>query len=142
IYDSLQDFEKAKIEYEVALKIDPKFAPAANNLAWNYSEHGGNLDVALSLAETAREKLPEDPSIADTLGWIYYKKGAYLRSISLLKEGAEKLESNPLVRYHLGMAYYKNGDKDQAKKELAASLKQNSNYPGADEAKRVLQELK
>ncbi|MEK7306362.1 MAG: tetratricopeptide repeat protein, partial [Nitrospirota bacterium] len=77
----------------------------------------------------------------DTLGWIYYKKGAYLRSISLLKEGTEKLESNPLVRYHLGMAYYKNGDKDQAKKELAASLKQSSNYPGADEAKKVLQEL-
>ncbi|HLG30470.1 MAG TPA: tetratricopeptide repeat protein, partial [Candidatus Brocadiales bacterium] len=142
IYDQLQEYDKANIEYEGALKIDPKLAPAANNLAWNYSEHGGNIDVALSLAETARERLPEDPSVADTLGWIYYKKNVYLKAIGLLKETAEKLETNPVIRYHLGMAYYKNGNKDQAKKELEASLKLNENYPGAEEARKTLRELK
>jgi Flp pilus assembly protein TadD len=141
LYDQLNDYEKAKAEYEHALKIDPNFAPAANNLAWIYSEQGKNIDVALSLAQKAREKLPEDPAIADTLGWIYYKKNTYLKAINLLKESSEKLGENPVVRYHLGMAYYKNGDKDQAKRELKTSLKLNTNYPGAEEAKKVLAEL-
>jgi len=142
IYEQLNDYEKARIEYEQALKIDPKLAPAANNLAWIYSEHGGNIDVALSLAETAKEKLPEDPHTSDTLGWIYYKKNAYLKAIALLKEAVEKLPDNPIVHYHLGMAYYKNGDKSQSRKELETSLKLSRNYPGSEEANRILKELK
>ena len=141
IYEEMQEYGKAKAEYEQALKIDPKFAPAANNLAWLYSEHGGNIDVALSLAEIAREKFPKDPAIADTLGWIYYKKGVYLKAISLLRESAEKLGRKPVVRYHLGMAYYKNGERKQAKMELEASLKLDPGYRGAEEAKKILQEL-
>jgi tetratricopeptide (TPR) repeat protein len=141
IYEQLNDYEKAKSEYEQALKVDPKFGPAANNLAWHYAERGGNIDVALSLAEMAREKLPDDPSTADTLGWIYYKKNVYLKAISLLKESTEKLGNNPIVRYHLGMAYYKNGNKDLAKKELEASLKLSQSYPGSEEAEKTLKEL-
>ena len=33
-----------------------------------------DVDAALPLAETAKEALPDDPSVSDTLGWIYYKK--------------------------------------------------------------------
>ena len=54
-------------------------------------EQGGNLDVALNYAQTAREQQPNDPSIADTLGWLYYKKNAYILANSLLKEAVEKL---------------------------------------------------
>ena len=49
-----QEFDNAKSHYEETLKINPNFAPAANNLAWIISEHDGNLDVALSHAQTAR----------------------------------------------------------------------------------------
>jgi tetratricopeptide (TPR) repeat protein len=68
-----QDFDVAKSHYEATLKINPNFAPAANNLAWIIAEYDGNLDVALSHAQTARAQQPTDPHIADTLGWIYYK---------------------------------------------------------------------
>jgi Flp pilus assembly protein TadD len=93
------------------------------------------------LAQIAREQLPQDPNVADTLGWLYYKKEAYLRAISFLKEAAEKAPDNPTIQYHLGMAYYKNGDKAAAKKALEASLKLSGNYPGSEEAKKVLQQL-
>ncbi len=39
------------------------------------------------------------------------------------------------------MAYYKNGDKEAAKKTLEALLKSGSNFSGAEEAKKTLQEL-
>ena len=52
----------------------PKICACNNNLAWIYAENEGNVDAALPLAETAKEALPDDPSVSDTLGWIYYKK--------------------------------------------------------------------
>ena len=74
IREGLKEYEQAQSHYEAALKLNPRFAPAANNLAWILVEHGGNLDVALSHAQMAREQQPNDSHIADTLGWVYYKK--------------------------------------------------------------------
>ena len=141
IHEQRKEYDKAKARYEEVLKINPKFAPAANNLAWLLQEQGGNIDVALSYAQTAREQQPEDPHIADTLGWVYYKKKAYLKAVGLLKEAAEKLPGNPEVQYHYGMAQHKNGNAAEAKKILAGSLKLSQNFPGADEARKVLEEL-
>ena len=101
----------------------------------------GDIDAALGYAQTAREQQPEDPSIADTLGWIYYKKNAYLKASTLLKEATEKLPENPIVQYHYGLAQQKNGDVAGAKKSLQTSLKLNQSFPGAQEARKVLKEL-
>lgn len=141
IYEQRKEYDKAKAQYEEALKTDAKFAPAANNLAWILIEQGGNSDLALSYAQTARERQPDDPHIADTLGWIYYKKNAFLSAVSLLNEAAEKLPSNPVVLFHHGMAQYKKGDTAAAKKSLQASLKLSQDFPGANEARKTLAEL-
>ena len=141
IYDTQQKYNEAQTEYEKALRIDPKFAPAANNLAWIYAEQGGNIDQALSLAQIAKERYPDNPAVSDTLGWIYYKKNIFLKAISLLKESAEKLPKNPLVRYHLGMAYAKDGRKHLAEKELKASLELDKGFLGAEVAEKTLVEL-
>jgi Flp pilus assembly protein TadD len=140
-YEAQQREDEAIAEYERALELAPRFAPAANNLAYLYAERGKNIDVALSLAQTAMEQLPNDPGVADTLGWIYYKKGAYLKAIGLLRDSAEKLPENAAVRYHLGMAYYRNGDRDNAKRELTKSLRMDADAPWASEAKHTLAEL-
>ncbi|MFQ5543844.1 MAG: tetratricopeptide repeat protein [Nitrospiria bacterium] len=141
IYDAQQQYDKAQEQYEKVLELDPKFAPAANNLAWIYAEQGGNIDKALSLAQIAKERFPDDPSVSDTLGWIYYKKNVFLKAISLLQESAEKLSDNPVVRYHLGMAYAKEGKAELAKTELTAALKLNPEFPGSDEAEKTLKGL-
>src|SRR4030095_6605446 len=69
------EIPKAQEAYERALALSPRFAPAANNLAYLYSEHGGDKDKALQLAQMAKEVAPEEPVIPDTLGWILYKHG-------------------------------------------------------------------
>jgi tetratricopeptide (TPR) repeat protein len=138
IYQGRKEFDKAKARYEEALKLDSKFAPAANNLAWMLAEQGGNLDVALSHAQTAREQQPDDPHIADTLGWIYYKKNAYLLAVSLLKEAVGKLPNEPIIQFHYGMVQYKNGDAAGAKTALQASLKLSKDFAGSEEAQKTL----
>ena len=101
----------------------------------------GNLDFALSQAQTAVEQAPQDPHFADTLGWILYKKNAYLRAQTYLKDAASKLPSSPTVLFHYGMAQYKSGDRTGAQRTLEASLKLNQTFIGAEEAKRTLTEL-
>jgi tetratricopeptide (TPR) repeat protein len=142
IYELKKDREKANQHYQKALDINKRFAPAANNLAWNFAEHGGNLDVALGLAQRAREASPNDAVVADTLGWIYYKKGAYGSAISLLKESNEKfMRKNPSVLYHLGLAYQKNREKDLAKQAFTQALNLGQDFPEMAETKQALAAL-
>ena len=95
IYDAKGERQKANEYYQKALKIDPKFVPALNNLAWNYAEHGGNLTTALAHAKNAQEAEPNNPEVADTLGWIYFRTQDYSKAVNLLKESTEKIPDNP-----------------------------------------------
>ncbi len=140
LHDQKQQHAKANEYYQKLLDIDKNFAPAANNLAWNYAEYGeGNLDIALKLAQKARELSPENPDIADTLGWIYYKKGVMYSAVRLLKESSEKLNNkNPAGLYHLGMAYYQSSETALAREALSKALEIDAGFRGAEEAKKVL----
>jgi tetratricopeptide (TPR) repeat protein len=142
LYDAQKKYDQAKEYYQRALKINPKFAPAANNLAYLYAEKGENIDEALNLAQSAKEQFPDDPHISDTLGWVYYKKNVFTLAITYLKEANEKIPDHSSMRYHLGMAYYKNGDHELAKKELRRALELDPKFPGAEEAKSTLAKLK
>jgi tetratricopeptide (TPR) repeat protein len=124
------------------LELNKNFAPAANNLAYNYAQNGGNLDVALNLAQRAREVNPNDPGIADTLGWIHFKKGTYETAIALLKESNEKFKGqNPTVLYHLALAHDKNGDEKVARETLQKALALGQNFSEAAEAKKFLESM-
>ena len=132
---------KAQEAFKKALDIDPRYAPAANNLAWIYSEHGGNADEALRLAQLAKQIAPDDPHISDTLGWLLYKRGVYQQAINLLKESAVKLPDSAQVHFHLGMTYYKLGDKPAAGQALRRALELDAALADAAEARRVLSTL-
>jgi tetratricopeptide (TPR) repeat protein len=134
--------EEATKRYEAALAIDPAAAVAANNLAWLTAESGGNLDVALQLARTAKQGLPDQPQVDDTLGWIYYKKELPSLAIPPLQQAAQRTPQNPVYHFHLGLAYMKSGDTAKARASLAQALKLNPNFRGADEARRVMSETR
>jgi len=138
VLNSQGKIEDANKEYRRALELAPKNALAANNLAANLADHGGNLDEALKFAQVAREAAPEDPNVADTLGWIYYKKGLFDISYPLISDASKKLEKNPVVRYHHGMVLSKKGNKKQAAAELKTALSLSQDFPGADEARKAL----
>jgi len=141
IYDQMGDSKNAEANYRKALDLNPKFGPAANNLAWKLAANGGNIDEALNLAQTAKEQLSKNPSVMDTLGWIYYLKGSYLSAISELQDSLQLSPNNAEVNYHLGMAYYKSNQNANAKEYLKKALDIKPAFDGADEARRVLKEL-
>ena len=140
-YQSKGDLAKAQDAFKKALDIDPRLAPAANNLAWLYAEHGGDPDEALRLAQLAKEVAPDDPYVSDTLGWVFFKRGIYQRALALLKESAAQLPDSAEVHFHLGMTHYKLGDKPAARQALTRALELDATFPGAVDARHVLSQL-
>jgi len=142
IYEQKGDTAKARDAYEKVLAVEPRAAAAANNLAWIYSEHGGDKDKALQLAQMAKEVAPDDPRVSDTLGWILYKRGIYQNALSLLRDSAAKLPDNPQVQYHLGMTYAQLGDQANARKALNAAIGSPADFQGKEDARKTLAALK
>jgi tetratricopeptide (TPR) repeat protein len=130
--------ETAKTYYERALTIKPDFGIAAGNLAWLDVQQGSNLDVALGLAQKAKQLNPESVPIADTLGWIMYKKGLTPGAVRLLQECVQKMPDFAQYHYHLGKALMADGDLSQAKTELETALRLKLSDPDAADAKKTL----
>ncbi len=117
--------QEARPIYEQVLKLQPDNPIALNNLAFLLVESGTDLDQALTYAQRAKQKLPNDPNVADTLGWIYIKKTLSDNAIQIFEDLIGKHPGNPVYRYHLAMALFQKGDKPRARKELQTALKSN-----------------
>jgi cellulose synthase operon protein C len=128
----------SKDVYRKALEIEPTYAPAANNLAYLMVQNGEDINSALALAQIARQKMPDSPSAADTLAWIYYQKGFYSLAASLLQEALQKAPDNPTHHYHLGMVYQKQNNKVASRKQLERALQLNPNDPEAAQIRQAL----
>jgi tetratricopeptide (TPR) repeat protein len=147
LYEHKQDWGNAKDAYQKALEIKPENPLASNNLAYVMLQSGGNVDMALSLAQTARRGMPDSPYAADTLGWILYQKGAYQSAVDLFQEALKlgeksKASDEATFHYHLGLAYEKTGKNDLARQHLERVLKINPNYSQAADVKKQLAQLK
>jgi len=147
LYESKRDWKQAADAYQNALGIKSQDPLASNNLARVMLQFAGNLDIALSLAQTARRGLPDSPSPADTLGWVYYQKGNYRLAIEMFQEALKLGEKNstpddPTIHYHLGMAYVKTDQPALARQQLERVLKINPNYSDAAEVRKQLAQLK
>lgn len=139
--DQKKDYAAARDSYEKLLAVTPKFPAALNNLAYLYSEHFNQPDKAQELAQRARDLLPSEPHIGDTLGWILYRKHQYPRALSLFQESADKLPDSADIQFHLGMAHYMMGHEAEARSTLQHALELDKNTADADEIKLRLSVL-
>jgi tetratricopeptide (TPR) repeat protein len=141
LYEGQADWHEAQTLYQRALAIQSEEPLAANNLAYLLLEHGGNVTVALTLAQTARRGFPNFPNSADTLGWAYYQNAAYSLAAPLLEDAVKGAPTNATYRYHLGMTYQKLNDGKRARIELEKSIRMDPQAPSAEKASRALSEL-
>jgi tetratricopeptide (TPR) repeat protein len=147
LYVAKSDWKTAENAYQNALAMNSLNAVASNDVAKAMLHTGESLDVALSLAQTARREMPGSPAVADNMGWIYYQKGQYQLALDSLQQAlslAEKnqMPDNPDIHYHLGMAYEKTKQPELARQHFEQVLKINPNYRSAAEIKAELVHLK
>jgi Flp pilus assembly protein TadD len=139
--ESRGDVGKAEAYYKKSLQIQPQQPLAANNLAYRMLLNGENVDVALSLAQTARRAMPSSPNTADTLAWAYYHKGTYSFARDLLEDALKTDPNSAMMQYHLGMVYSKLRDKNNAVIHLKKAVSLAPDSPTAKDARAALQGL-
>jgi len=130
--------DQAKPIYEQILKIQPDHPIALNNLAFIKAEEGQDLDAALTMAQRARQGMPNSPDVMDTLGWIYLKKNLSDDAVRTFKELLATDPNRATYHYHYGMALLQKGDKPSAKRELEAAIRFN---PSKDDGIKIRQLL-
>jgi tetratricopeptide (TPR) repeat protein len=142
IHEKRGELEEAIAAYKAVLEKRPGLPVAANNLAYLYAEHTGDLERAFELASQAREDAPQDPYVADTFAWILHRRGNSEWALSLLQESAQQLPDEPEVLYHLGVAYHYNGMDGRAVETLASALEKPGDFRGRAAASNLLAVLR
>jgi tetratricopeptide (TPR) repeat protein len=147
LYEAKSDWKSAENAYQSVLAMNSLNPVASNDLARVMLHTGGSLDVALSLAQTARRGLQQSPIVADTVGWIYYQRGEYQLALYFLQQALtlqqkNHMPDNPDIHYHLGMTYEKTKQSGLARQNFEQVLKTNPNYRSASEVKAELVRLK
>ncbi|MBO0800109.1 MAG: tetratricopeptide repeat protein, partial [Blastocatellia bacterium] len=132
--DAIKDFEKA-------VQLDPNQDVAANNLAYLLADQGRDLDNALKYAQGVRSRHSEDPSAADTLGWVYYKVGRLVLARDAAQFAVSKQPTNPVFQYHLGVIYKANNQRSEAEATLKKALALPKEFKERSQAEALLKDI-
>jgi tetratricopeptide (TPR) repeat protein len=136
--------DEAAALYEEVLKSYPGAKVAINNLAMllvnERADDPASLNRALGLVRPFEGT--QQPEYLDTLGWVQVKSGKLGEGVRNLEEALKGAGASPEIQYHLGMAYLKLGRAAEAKAKLGEALSTDQAFPGKDEARRALEQMK
>lgn len=138
VHEAIGKIEPAREAYEKALATDSRFVPALNNLAALYNEKLNQPEKAYTLGRQARDRAPGDPIIADTLGWIHFRRGQYDSALPLLQASAEAMPGEPEILYHLAMTHYQLGQEEAARQVFQRVVNTTVISPVKEEARARL----
>jgi len=126
-------------QYRKILELDPKSGIALNNLAFLLADTDTDATLALAYALRARQLFPNEPTIIDTLGWVYVKLNRADDALPLFRELVQKSPGRTAFRYHLAVALEMKGEHAEAKRESDTALKSN---PSKEDEEKINQLLK
>lgn len=101
-------------DFHRLLKIKPNDVDASNALGYTLADANRDLPEAERLIEVARAAKPNDPAIADSWGWLQYRKGNLVQAEKVLTQ-AWAARKDADVGIHLGEVLWVQGDKQRAR---------------------------
>ena len=132
-------YRDAAHHYQILLDQGGEVADVFNNLAWAYQQ----LDDprGISTAEAGHSLFPEDPLLADTLGWaLVTEKQDLNRAIDLLKKSFDETAS-PSIGYHLAQAQAQHNRIKAALATLKTLLSDGKQFAERDAAEKLRNQL-
>jgi len=135
------DSTAAMAQYETILAKRENDSVALNNLAWLYFEAADPR--AEATGRRALQLTPDDPNIADTLGWILAHSdtpGAASEAVALLQSASSARPDSPSVLYHLAVAQRKAGRMRDAIQSAERALEFES-FAERDAARQLAEDL-
>jgi len=96
---------------------------------------------AQELALKVYEILPKSPDVADTVGWVYLKGGAYVMARPYFDDAINARPKFPIFHYHRGMLYYleKNNPRARSSFQRAVELGIDLDDPAVD--KKLIKQI-
>jgi tetratricopeptide (TPR) repeat protein len=92
----------------------PEYHHAYNALGFSLADRNVRLPEAKQLIQKALEFVPNDPYIADSLGWVEFRLGNVDEALRILTE-AYQAKPDPEIAAHLGEVLWAAGQRDRAK---------------------------
>ena len=136
--ERLEQFKEAAGRYEQALAIQPS-AMAHNNLSMIYTDQLLSPENVRKAEEMMRQySNSTQPSLLDTLGWVYYRLDNSKLAIKFIKKAIESGGSSQTMRYHLGKAYLADNLQNLAREEFEAALASGEPFRESSEAQLLL----
>ena len=114
--------EQAMAKMMRVLELEPDHAEALNFIGYTWADKNIRLKEALDYIEKAVALKPESGYIVDSLGWVYYRLGDYLRAEKELKRSLELIPDDPHIHDHLGDAYRSQGKRKDALEQYKKAL--------------------
>jgi predicted Zn-dependent protease len=89
----------------------------------------------------AKQAQPDEPHIADTLGWVYYKRKSYSLAIPQFEMALRTRPGDPIITYHLALALHGDGQSDRAAEVLKPLIEQETDFPDREKAQALFEQL-
>jgi tetratricopeptide (TPR) repeat protein len=126
--EKLDMLDITESDLRMVLIHEPENATALNALGYTLADRTQRLDEAKEYILKAAKLLPNDPSVLDSLGWVYYRLGEYAESIKWLSKAFAQYEDAEIAA-HLGEVLWMNGQQDNAGKIWQRGLEMKANHP-------------
>jgi len=111
------DFDAAVSHYQKALRIEPDFYPALNNLGAAFERKRDHAQ-AESVLSKSLEANPQDGEAHINLGHVLYEEGRFQAAVERLEEGLRRSPRSSVGHFLLGCSYLKLGDLPKAESNL------------------------
>jgi tetratricopeptide (TPR) repeat protein len=140
IQNSDGQIDNAIVTYRDLLRMNPKSAIVANNLADLLTDQRPLDKVALRQARDLLQKnaLFKNPGILDTLAWSNYRLGDFGKAKELLNLANADQSSNLQMRFHYGAVLIALGERVKGQEIIKNTLKDT--YPGRNEAEEIMKD--
>ncbi len=111
------NLESAMAHYRKALRIDPDFYPALNNLGTIFERRKNHAEAEATFLHSL-EVNPDDAEAYFNLGHALYEEGKYQVAVERLAQGLQRSPRSAVGYFFLGSAYLKLGDLAKAEPNL------------------------
>jgi uncharacterized protein (TIGR03790 family) len=142
LYEAEEEYDKAIERYRRILELAPDTAAALNNLAYALAVRKNSIEEALPLAEKAYALSNKNPSMADTLGWIYHLSGKDDKAAEYLEKATRSGIQNAQIHLHFAVVSAVTGNTLAAEIALERALEIDPELEKSEEVKQLRENLK
>lgn len=135
-----KQYASAEKTFATLLKRFPEDSQLLNNHAYALQALG-NLAQAQAVAAKAYAIAPENPDIADTLGWALVQQGQLEKGLRYLREASVRAGQSPEILYHLAVALHRLERKKEAEVYLDRALSSSEMFNGIEQARALKKSL-